>query len=811
MKNLQFFFIITLYILSIISTIMPVVACTTYTVGAGGNLADLKGASDIAFGSAGDIFSLNSDVNLTNQTASSAGYLHMTNFSKSATIVGNGFTIYCENQTYIQKGATLTITGPVYFKTVSAGAYSNNSLFEFGGGTNTLTFNNGVFIDASPSTNVLSVINMSNNNGTLNGAATTGLTIISETAGSVAFNITGESNTIQLTTYPNVTTAFGVYITPIAHYSRITIPATFFMTPGGKIWLARGAKMPVITDAGTTTLPVFAGNTTWGAGAVQQYTRNVPNNVIYVYNSTQSLSGRNLNFSVAVPQLFPLAGPETGLNVHLKNITDGNLGVSGYWYNESHGLKLNATSGGSGGVIWNTTGNALFAKAAVNGGNGKNPAFILPVNFTFNDSAWFNGKFGGTTGGYTVNTTVLVNFNPIDDANPGTGLAFNRTQTTNWSAITDFGSAVQVNFTVESSTTGTLYENLSYTEPLDLTNESVGQALGNFGDEFKASNAGDILGFQFTNPVSRYMFSKGATLKFYPTAVNTGDPINIYHIGDDGATQTLLYSNGNWAGNAGTYVDTTTLVTGTTNVTFNSKIFSRYQLTQYAPAAPSASTSSESEGQSAASAKQAAAASTVSVNVGGNSAIGKASVTGKNAANAVVTATTTTLPPGMSPPESESVYQYMDVSVGGGVEVEKIAFDFSVPKSWIEEKGYTPFDIIMTTNVNGKWDNLPTVLVKEDSSTAYYNTEVNHASIFAIIYVKGATVDTSKSNASATAAPTTEIPTPAVTTATPSPMGTATAPETPVPTTVPTQSPGFAAVSAFASLGAVAYLAARKN
>jgi hypothetical protein len=163
----------------------------------------------------------------------------------------------------------------------------------------------------------------------------------------------------------------------------------------------------------------------------------------------------------------------------------------------------------------------------------------------------------------------------------------------------------------------------------------------------------------------------------------------------------------------------------------------------------------------------------------------------------------------MDPPDTDS-YQYIDVTASKEAVIEEAVLEFTVANSWLTEKGYTPHDIVMTVNENGNWANLPTELVNEVGDPSYKAT-TPHLSIFAIIYVKGATVDTSKSNASATAAPTTEIPTLAVTSAPPSPQGTATAPETAPPAPVPTRSPGFAAVSAFGGIGAVAFLAARRK
>lgn len=87
-------------------------------------------------------------------------------------------------------------------------------------------------------------------------------------------------------------------------------------------------------------------------------------------------------------------------------------------------------------------------------------------------------------------------------------------------------------------------------------------------------------------------------------------------------------------------------------------------------------------------------------------------------------------------PESE-VYNYLNIWVGnGGYATEKNIEDavvcFKVEKSWVMDKNIDPASINLNRYNNGKWNNLPTTLSREDSQCLYFTTETPGFSSFAI-------------------------------------------------------------------------------
>jgi PGF-pre-PGF domain-containing protein len=153
------------------------------------------------------------------------------------------------------------------------------------------------------------------------------------------------------------------------------------------------------------------------------------------------------------------------------------------------------------------------------------------------------------------------------------------------------------------------------------------------------------------------------------------------------------------------------------------------------------------------------------VNIGGNSAIQKATVTGKGVDEMVVTAMLlSTLPSGV-PSVADPVYQYIDVTPAHFKTISRAVIKFSVPLSWIEEQQITPASIALARFQDGVWTYLPTTLIREENGHAYFQAESPGFSIFAIVAVKGSVIA-----AGATQAPevtTEQISIPATTVAVP--------------------------------------------
>ena len=153
------------------------------------------------------------------------------------------------------------------------------------------------------------------------------------------------------------------------------------------------------------------------------------------------------------------------------------------------------------------------------------------------------------------------------------------------------------------------------------------------------------------------------------------------------------------------------------------------------------------------------------VNVGGNSAIEKANVTGKGVSEMVVTAMLlSTLPSGV-PSVVDPVYQYIDVTPAHFTTISLAVIEFGVPLSWIEEQHTTPASIALARFQDGAWTNLPTTLIREANGHAYFRAESPGFSIFAIVAVKGSVI--AASAAQATEVTTEQITVPATSVAVP--------------------------------------------
>lgn len=94
---------------------------------------------------------------------------------------------------------------------------------------------------------------------------------------------------------------------------------------------------------------------------------------------------------------------------------------------------------------------------------------------------------------------------------------------------------------------------------------------------------------------------------------------------------------------------------------------------------------------------------------------------------------------------SSTVYRYIetDLTYVTDEAIQDAVFEFSVPLSWIREQGLTTADVVLMRYHNGAWTALPTELVREGGSTAYYRANSPGFSYFAIATEKnGASVGT---------------------------------------------------------------------
>jgi hypothetical protein len=110
----------------------------------------------------------------------------------------------------------------------------------------------------------------------------------------------------------------------------------------------------------------------------------------------------------------------------------------------------------------------------------------------------------------------------------------------------------------------------------------------------------------------------------------------------------------------------------------------------------------------------------ITVNIGGNSCIYRANVTGTGHSDLIITGTVASGPgPGISPAPG-IVYEYADLLPARYVTIEKAIISCTVPQSWLDEHALTPMNIIIYHLTNSTWIALPTTLVKSDIGRSYY-------------------------------------------------------------------------------------------
>ena len=145
-------------------------------------------------------------------------------------------------------------------------------------------------------------------------------------------------------------------------------------------------------------------------------------------------------------------------------------------------------------------------------------------------------------------------------------------------------------------------------------------------------------------------------------------------------------------------------------------------------------------GDSGSVAPALASPSTIAVNVGGNSAINKVTVTGTGVNNIIVTALPHAVLPGSIPPMATTVYQYIAVTPARYTTISSVTLNFNVPASWLADKGFTKNDIaLMLWDPTAKtWSSLPTSIISESQGTITYQAIAPHMSEFAVAYQKGA-------------------------------------------------------------------------
>ncbi len=112
---------------------------------------------------------------------------------------------------------------------------------------------------------------------------------------------------------------------------------------------------------------------------------------------------------------------------------------------------------------------------------------------------------------------------------------------------------------------------------------------------------------------------------------------------------------------------------------------------------------------------------TITVNIGGNSDIYRANVTGTGHSGLIITGTVASGPwQGISPAPG-IVYEYVDLVPARYATIEKAIIALSVPQSWLDDHYLTPQNIAVYCLTNSTWTVLPTTLVKSETGRSYYS------------------------------------------------------------------------------------------
>ncbi len=148
---------------------------------------------------------------------------------------------------------------------------------------------------------------------------------------------------------------------------------------------------------------------------------------------------------------------------------------------------------------------------------------------------------------------------------------------------------------------------------------------------------------------------------------------------------------------------------------------------------------------------------TVTVNVGGNSAVGRVTVTGTGVSDLIVTGRTVTGPGDPLPPGT--VYQYIDLVPARFTTITEATITFTVPASWLEEHHLSPEDIMLYHFTGTAWVALPTTVVSIVNGVVTFTAKTSSFSIFAIIGLPHAqSTVTTPATAVTTVAPATVTP-----------------------------------------------------
>jgi PGF-pre-PGF domain-containing protein len=122
------------------------------------------------------------------------------------------------------------------------------------------------------------------------------------------------------------------------------------------------------------------------------------------------------------------------------------------------------------------------------------------------------------------------------------------------------------------------------------------------------------------------------------------------------------------------------------------------------------------------------------VNVGGDSAISRVTVTGQDIADIIVTARKLTSLPSGVPPMDMPVYQYIDVIPARYTVISAALIEFDVPLFSIADHHASVNNVSLCVLNNRTWVCLPTYTSGNKNGKVLYRTESPEFSLFAITF-----------------------------------------------------------------------------
>ncbi|MHC1626307.1 MAG: beta strand repeat-containing protein [Methanoculleaceae archaeon] len=427
----------------------------------------------------------------------------------------------------------ITVTGPV---TCTKTAFNVTGAY------------NNVTIAGGSVTTTRTAVNITGDHNELN------LFSGSITSDDTAINITGNSNTIIHNNGFSITSTSGTGINLSGDSNTLTYSSGNISAAAGRLFLDSSASGNHLTDNDFSLPSIYIHNKTKIGGTTPGW----PGRVWYFFNDSWSINGGNMHVSINLSSPgIPITG-NVGLKANFTNVTGNN---DDFLTNTSLAVS---DAGNSTGYIFNSTEKLIFRSMVME----------VPVNFTFGDNHY--GYSGQTYyRELPLGSVVIVNFNPVNSL---PDMHFNVTGTRNWTDFENFSYAYP-SFVVENASDHSLLGNITFTEPVDLTSPTVGQALQTLGQNLII--AARSINLTMANDALKIL-NRSAVLTTYldfPFS-DTGD-LTLSATADDG-TEYLLMKGGNWLDtNRSKFMPSNSITIGTNYVRFPVSHFSKYSVSGY--------------------------------------------------------------------------------------------------------------------------------------------------------------------------------------------------------------------------------------